>query len=96
MTKRNIKLNKILKKTNNKYLVNKAIERSLNLKSLQLLRQSIFLVDFFLLKNYRYKRKLCIETSRGRAITQLTKSTRHVFKKYALNGFLCNLKYYSW
>lgn len=96
MRKKNISLKKIQLKASNLYLVNKLIERTLLCKSLQLLRQSVFLVDFFLFKNNRFKKKLCLVTSRARATNEYTRTTRHVLKLSALNGFLYGFKYYSW
>lgn len=97
MRKRNLKLKSILKTQENNQLTNKVLERTLILKSLQLLRQSNFLVDFFYnKKSQRLKRKLCLVTSRSRAINQLTRTTRHVLKDYALNGYLYSFKKATW
>lgn len=96
MKKKNLILKRSFSKVNNLYLVNKVIERTISLKSLQLLRQSVFLIDHYLLKNNRFKRKLCLVTSRSRAVNNYTRTTRHILKDYATNGYLYGLTKSTW
>jgi len=103
MRKKNRRLNLLITQNKhmlNKNLIDKTLERTLSLKSLQLLRQSLFIVNHFtalhLKKNLYLKKKLCLVTSRARALNQTTRTTRHVLKSYAISGYLYGFKRNSW
>lgn len=95
------RIKKISKSEFLSHIVDSAIEKSYLLNELQLVRQSNFLVNHFMTKfqsfsRIRSSRKHCLYTSRARAVIQLTRSSRHVFKSMSLNGLLYGVMRASW
>lgn len=82
------------------YLADKIINTN-TLNQLQLLKQSIFFHRYFLgrardFNRVKLQRKRCLYTSRARAVLSLTRNTRHVFKRMALDGALYGVYKASW